>query len=732
MKFNFFLILSIVFGTLYAQKFEWANVLSGTSPGNGYSIYLDNSDNIIIAGYYEDTMDFDPGPGVHYMGTITSIFLAKYDNDGNYLWSRSLHCDGPNYSPKITVDQNDNIYIVGEYLNYILLDTGSSNAIQYSNGNKDAFISKYDKNGVFIWGFSLGSISRDQCNSVDTDINGNVYVTGSFKGLVDFNPGNGISTLQSQGVPEDIFVAKYDSTGNFIWAFKVGGTDSDYGGDIKIDNNGDVLVTGRFRDTVNFNPVGSSFLYSTGGSSDIFIAKYDSSGIYQWAKKIGGSMFEEAYDMSLDAMSNIYLTGLFKDQVDFDPGISIASLFGAGTPGDGFIAKYTNSGDYLWAKNTGTAVGYGVFAQDTANVYLTGYFFGTINLDPTSNNHSYLSNGLGDVFFSNFDSFGDHLWTRAFGDIHFESANDVILDASDNVYLTGGYKGRPDFDPGCDTFFLPNSNQNNPFFAKFSPCVEMYLIDDTTSICDGSTYIFPDGDSSSISTIDTSCMETFDGCDSVIITNLYILPTYQLSDSVQVCKGDTFIFPDGSVSTTSITHTSFLSTSGLCDSTIETNLYVHSVNVSVLDSSLLLKAVLSNALYQWLGCDSLGYSVLAGENGQTFSPNKNGQYAVKVTENGCTDTSACVTISGVGFVENNLFTDVSIFPNPTSGKLTISLGKKQHNVTLNLTNIQGQLIQTWSFENINQTQLDIIESKGIYLLHVKVEQEQSVFRIVKN
>jgi hypothetical protein len=173
------------------------------------------------------------------------------------------------------------------------------------------------------------------------DAAGSIYLTGGFQGTADFDPGVNTSTLNSMG-DYDIFIAKYDNSGNYLWAKGIGSINKDFGCAFQLDNSNNIYLTGYFSNTADFDPgAGVSNLVSQ-GNYDIFIAKYDSAGNYIWAEGIGGVNQDDAFGLCKDASDNIYITGGFSGTTDFDPGANTATLSPAGMS-DVFIAKYSST-----------------------------------------------------------------------------------------------------------------------------------------------------------------------------------------------------------------------------------------------------------------------------------------------------------------------------------------------------------------------------------------------------
>src|SRR5690606_21731654 len=155
-------------------------------------------------------------------------------------------------------------------------------------GSQDVFISKLDANGNFVWAKRIGGTSSDFGNAIAIDGVGNVYTTGRFSDVVDFDPGTGTFNLNGgYGYYFDVFVSKLNVNGEFVWAKRIGGNGVDVGHAITLDGNNNVYTTGFFTGTVDFDPgTGTHNLAST-GANDIFISKLDVNGNFLWANKFG-------------------------------------------------------------------------------------------------------------------------------------------------------------------------------------------------------------------------------------------------------------------------------------------------------------------------------------------------------------------------------------------------------------------------------------------------------------
>jgi Secretion system C-terminal sorting domain/Beta-propeller repeat len=473
MKKTYTLLFALCLGiiTSNAQTFQWAKRIGGTSSEAGNSIVVDDSGNVYTTGVFDGTNDFDPGAGTSYLTSagFNDIFISKLDAVGNFLWAKSI--GGTNYDlgSSIALDGSGNVYTTGYFEGTADFDPGVGISNLTSVGSYDIFISKLDASGNFLWAKNMGGTSFDFGNSIVLDGSGNVYITGYFLGIANFNLGTGTNILTSSG-GMDIFISKLDTAGNFLWVKSMGGTSGDRSNSIALDGSGNVYTTGSFQGTADFDPgAGTSNLTSTGSNPDIFISKLDTAGNFLWAKSIGGTQIDEGISIVVDGSGNVYTTGLFRGAVDFDPGVGTNNLTSAGDR-DIFVSKLDAAGNFLWAKSMGGTsidIGSSIAVDGSGNGYITGLFFGTVDFDPgmgTSNLTS--AGGSGDIFISKLDAAGNFLWAKNIGGTSFDGANSITLDGSGNVYLTGAFSGTVDFDLGVGTSNLTGLGNGDIFILK--------------------------------------------------------------------------------------------------------------------------------------------------------------------------------------------------------------------------------------------------------------------------
>ncbi len=385
----------------------WAHGIGGSADDRGYGIAVDASDNVYLTGYFRETVDFDPGPGANNLTSAgrEDIFFAKYNSSGELVWALGLGASFGDKSNSIALDASGNVYLTGSFHRTVDFDPGSGTTNLISGGGSDIFFAKYNSDGNLVWAKGLSGRNNDHGYSIKVDASENIYLTGDFIETVDFDPGSGTTNLTSNG-HWDAFFAKYNAGGELVWVKSAGGSWIDRGSAITVDAGGNVLATGQFDGTVDFDP--GSDAGNISGESDIFMVKYDSGGDLVWAKGIGAGHLDEGKGITVDAGGNVYLTGYFRLTVDFDPGSETTELT-SNNVYDIFFAKYNSNGNLVWAKGVGGAssdIGKSISMDGSGNVFLTGYFSGTVDFDPISETTQLTSAGKSDVFIAKYRSDG--------------------------------------------------------------------------------------------------------------------------------------------------------------------------------------------------------------------------------------------------------------------------------------------------------------------------------------
>ena len=427
-----------VLGALEPQ-WQWTVNAGGIAMDYPNSIAVDSQGNQYIIGRFEYTATF----GSHTLTAIegeedygkynTDLFVAKLDPSGNWLWAVQAGGTGYEEGFGIAVDGAGNAYVTGFFESTA---TFGSHTLTASEEN-EIFAAKLDPSGNWLWAVQAGGADADEGHGITVDGAGNAWVTGFFRGTATF----GSHTLTASS-GSDIFVAKLDTDGNWLWVAKSDGTGGGCGKSIAVDAAGNAWVTGYFQYTVTF---GSHTLTSNSTTwyYDVFVAKLDPSGNWLWAVGAGGSTEDWGRGIAVDAAGNAWVTGSFTQTATFGSQ-TLTSNSEFWYWDDAFIAKLDPSGNWLWAVQAGGSridFGSDITLDGSGNAYVTGSFgstaaFGSVSLT---------ASGSHDIFVAKLDPSGNWLWTVQAGGNHSDISCGIALDGAGNACVAGNFYDNTNF-----------------------------------------------------------------------------------------------------------------------------------------------------------------------------------------------------------------------------------------------------------------------------------------------
>jgi hypothetical protein len=372
--------------------------------------------------------------------TVSSVFLSFSLLTAQQDWVKSFGGALLDQGTGLALDNSGNVYTTGYFEGTISLPQGNSSVSMSSVGSRDFYMAKYDQLGDLIWVKTIGGGGQEHTRRIRVDAVGNVYVAGDFNSLVNFDPGVGFN-LQNVAGASDVFVAKYDPQGNFLWVKKIGGVGIDACRDLVLDGQGNIYVAGIFEGTADFDPNGGVMNVTSGGAFDSFILKLNAAGNFLWVKTLQGSSNNFINEMKLDYSGNINAVGYFQGTADFDPNAGVHSLT---TIGDrsAFWVKLNANGQFIAAQMIGgsgfeVAKSLAVDAQN--NVTILGEFRGVIDFDPSSVSYFVTSSGLRDIFIAKYTAQGSLVWADKIGGIGDEQANSIVAGQNGDVFAAGAF-----------------------------------------------------------------------------------------------------------------------------------------------------------------------------------------------------------------------------------------------------------------------------------------------------
>lgn len=462
-----------------AQAWQWAKSWGGLNNDAGRVISTDAAGNVIVAGgFFASSIN---------IGTLTltnagggDIYLAKFSPQGNVIWAQNIGGPGLDIVGGVCTGTNGNIYISGSYDGASITLSNYNLTQNSSAGNDDMFIACYSPSGSALWAYRYGSTGNEQAGKlVYSEALSSLFFTGYFNGT-SFSIGTSTLTNASSST-YDMFLARFNSSGIATWAVRTGSANAnDYGLEIDIDASNNVYIGGTFSPVTG----GQSFIGATVasyGSQDVFVAKYNSSGTFQWVRTAGTSNGTADYllGLTVDAANNCYISGHY-----------FGSTMTAGTTTlpnsgsfDGFLLKYNSAGTVQWGTSlSGTASENlnAVTTDSNNNVYVAGSFASpTLSIGSST----IINSGNSDVIVVKYNSSGVSQWAAKATSTAGETAYGAASDAIGNLYVTGSFNIN---DPISFAGTSLASNGGNDAFLSKIGCATA-IISGPASVCAGSS-----------------------------------------------------------------------------------------------------------------------------------------------------------------------------------------------------------------------------------------------------
>ena len=407
----------------------------------------------------------------NFAGVVSQVFTQTIEG-GPLGVSAGQTSANPNDEGRgVVVDAAGNSYVVGT--RFYADAAADSTATKAS----DIYLAKYDKSGARIWQQNIGGTGDDRGLGIARDSNDNIYITGTFQKTAHSEitgGGAGGIILTSRG-GFDIFVASFTSNGAYRWAHTYGNTgtaasSADIGYGITVDSSNKVIVTGQFAGTVDFDASSKTLNLKSKGGTDVFVLSLTSGGSTSFAKQLGGSGVDRGTAVAIDSTKRIYVAGSFSGTADFNPSSSTANLKSAGGK-DAFVARLSSSGSYSYAKafgGTSNDEAHGVVVDAGNNVYVTGYFAGTADLNPSSPKANVKSAGSNDVFVVKLNSSGNYFWGKRVGGTGDDRGRGIVRQSNGDVAVVGNFSGTVDFDPSSTVNNVASHGGDDAFVLRLT------------------------------------------------------------------------------------------------------------------------------------------------------------------------------------------------------------------------------------------------------------------------
>lgn len=418
-----FIILVFTSLSVFSQQpaFEWVSQC-GNPPNttDTKTVLASGIDGqFYLAGEFLDTTQF--GEKMLISSGGTDIFLAKFTPEGEPLWANKIGAADYDYVQNLSINENGDVILTG----YFYGDTQIGPDHYTSYGSQDIFIAGFSPEGAFLWSFRAGGQSADYITGLAIDADQNIVIGGYFYNLINFDD----TTLTGNG-SSDIFLAKFNASGDLTWATTAGGSSSDQARSVSIDPEGNVLLSGSFYYDITLGDTTLSTLNPVG----VFIARYFPNGQLDRAFQLEGTYLSTENYVESDQDGGFYISGNFSETIDFGEFSFEAGEFNQ----DIYLAKYNSSFEFLWARHAFSGSSdqvIGIVADQDDNIYITGHYLDTIQFEQITLPYT-LCCGSREIFIVKYNAAGDALWGQQITGAR-ASIQSMVLNSQDKLLLSG-------------------------------------------------------------------------------------------------------------------------------------------------------------------------------------------------------------------------------------------------------------------------------------------------------
>jgi hypothetical protein len=383
-----------------------------------------------------------------------------------------LPSSGQSSISAIAADERNNIYAVGTFSGVTTFGPTKRSRLT-ARGANDLFVMRVAASDSSVLVRQISSDNGSVHPSRLIVNRGRVFICGDFASRVDFDPGAGVASAESQGLTDGFLLALDSSALSFKWVRTFGGTDNDLFSALAVDSHGDLWGGGSFRGQLHFGPSagrdGPEISFQSHGSSDAYLAKWSGAGTLLYAGQIGGTGSDAINSMAVDRLDNVIAGGLFQNSIDSTPGAGRKTLVSGVV--SGMLVSLGSSGQFRFSSaflGSQYASVSGVSIDSQNNIILSGTFLKSMDVNPGSKVTTLTSAGKTDVWVAKLSPAGVLAWGFSLGGAEDDSASSMMLGSKDELFVTGSFRGQMDVMPGKGTKIIRSDGEADAYVLRFS------------------------------------------------------------------------------------------------------------------------------------------------------------------------------------------------------------------------------------------------------------------------
>jgi hypothetical protein len=370
----------------------------------------------------------------------------------------------------LAIDSNDNIYTALNFNSTVLI----GDTLLEPKGTQDFYVTKIDEYGNYIWVLQFGGNNKTYVSDIKTDRFNNLFVVGYFTDSTDFDPYINQEFYLSSKTGTDVFICKLNENGELIWAKQLESNNNIETKFIRsAEESNSVYVSGIFKNsTIDFNPNSmDTFLLTSDSDESIYLSKYDENGEFIWATSCAKSKYITLNDISINNEEFVYLVGDFRDSITFDPNNQSVKLYSPVTSWSSFYTKFDKNGNFIWAKviypQAVNMSSTSSFVNSKDELIICGRFNGIVDFNPNIDEYFLNADEGASLFILALNKDGEFIWVKQLKSDADILGNKTIKDKYDNIFLTGYFAGKVDFNPNeSENFYLNAAGNTNAFVCK--------------------------------------------------------------------------------------------------------------------------------------------------------------------------------------------------------------------------------------------------------------------------